>query len=128
MKKDAPSLSAPSSPGPGSVCVGDDLADTGSSLEAPRRPRSEAQIATFEKARAKRAANLSASAPGGVAEPAPEPAPEPALEPEPAFAPEPAPAPAKRKAPRADKGKKRGYLVRAEEAGGEAPYSNFFIV
>lgn len=39
--------------GDGEVSVGND------SLEAPKRPRSAAQIAAFEKARAKRAENLS---------------------------------------------------------------------
>ena len=68
-KKNAPDLSDPSSPGGGSVCVGDDVTDTACSLEAPRKPRSEAQIAAFEKARTKRAANRAASAPAAPAAP-----------------------------------------------------------
>jgi hypothetical protein len=127
-RKYAPILSAPSSSGSGSVCVGDDTADTCSYLEAPRpvRARSEAQIAAFEKARAKRAANLSASAPpAGVALPEPAAAPlapatPPETAPEPAASP-PAPTtpPPKRRGSRSDKGKKRGYLVRTK--GGVAP-------
>ena len=105
-KKNAPDLSDPSSPGGGSVCVGDDVVDTDCSLEAPRKPRSEAQIAAFEKARAKRAANRASSAP-----PAP-------------AAPPPAPA-AKTRKPRTDKGKKRGYLTRPE-ATTEAPEEEWY--
>jgi hypothetical protein len=89
-KKNAPDLPDPSSPGDGSICVGNDVADTDCSLEAPRKPKSEAQIAAFEKARAKRAANRAALAPA-------------------------APATKTRKA-RTDKGKKRGYLMRPEAA------------
>ena len=62
-KKNAPDLSDPSNPGDGSICVGDDVADTACSLEAPKKPRSVAQIAAFEKARDKRAANRAASTP-----------------------------------------------------------------
>jgi hypothetical protein len=89
-KKNAPDLPDPSSPGGGSVCVGDAVVDTDCSLEAPRKARSEAQIAAFEKARAKRAANRAASAPA-------------------------APAAKTRKA-RTDKKKKRGYFKRPEAA------------
>jgi hypothetical protein len=109
-KKNAPDLSDPSSPGGGSVCVGDDIADTDCSLEAPRKPRSEAQVAAFEKARAKRVANRSASAPGApVAPPAAPTAPAPASA-------EPAAPAAKIREARTEKGKKRGYLMRSEAA------------
>ena len=98
--------------------------DDEGSLEAPRRARSEAQIAAFEKARAKRAANLAATAPAPAA-PAPAhaaPPPAPAAPPAaPAAAPAPAPAPAaKPRKARTDKGKKRGHLVRPGTAA--APY------
>jgi len=92
--------------------------DDEGSLEAPRRARSEAQIAAFEKARAKRAANRAASAPAApppapaVIPAAPQPAP---AAPPPAPAPSPAPT-AKPRKPRADKEKKRGHLVRPEIA------------
>ena len=86
--------------------------DDEGSLEAPRRARSEAQVAAFEKARAKLAANLAASAPAAPppAPAAPPAAPAPAAPP-PAPAPAPAPA-AKPRKPRTDKGIKRGHLVR----------------
>ena len=139
-RKNAPDLSSPSSPGSGSVCEGDDTIDTDCSLEAPRRPRSEAQIAAFEKARAKRAANRAA---GGVTplKPPTSPSPEPAAPPPAPAAPAAPPAP-KRKT-RTDKGKKRGYIVKEhmEEdyppegsregglGGGSPPgYMNFVIV
>ena len=51
---DAADSSSDSVVGGGDVSVGKD-----SGLEAPKRPRSAAQIAAFEKARAKRAENLS---------------------------------------------------------------------
>ena len=144
VKKNASGASAPSSLGHGSVCVGDDTTDTDCSLEAPRRPRSEAQIAAFEKAKAKRAANLAASAP---AVPPPAPA-APAAPPPAPAAPPPAPAApaapplapaAKPRKARTDKGKKRGYLVRESTRGSppseeeEYPpprsgYGNFVIV
>ena len=113
-KKNAPDLSSPSSPGSGSVCVGDDTIDTDCSLEAPRRPRSEAQIAAFEKARAKRAANRAA---GGVTPPKPPISPPP--EPPAPAAPPPAPAapPAPKRKTRTDKGRKRGHLVRGSMEG-----------
>ncbi len=113
-KKNAPDLSDPSSPGGGSVCVGDDIADC--SLEAPRKLRSEAQIAAFEKARAKRAANRAASAPAAPAAPPPAPA---------APAPEPVAPAAKTRKSRTDKGKKRGYLTRPE-ATTEAPEEEWY--
>jgi hypothetical protein len=138
-KKNAPDLSSPSSPGSGSVCVGDDTIDTDCSLEAPRRPRSEAQIAAFEKARAKRAANrASAAAPEPPEPPAPA-APAAPAAPSPASAAPAAPAAKPRKA-RTDKGKKRGHLVRpgTANAAHEDPedeyvpprtgYMNFVIV
>jgi hypothetical protein len=92
------------------------------SLEAPRRAQSEAQVATFEKARAKRAANMAASAPSA---PPPAPAAPPlasAAPPSAPTAPPPAPATpshvpapaAKPKKARTDKGKKRSPLVRPE--------------
>ncbi len=106
-RKNAPDLSSPSSPGCGSVCAGDDTIDTDSSLEAPRRPRSDAQIAAFEKARAKHAAILAAAAPAAPASPAP------AANP--------------RKA-RADKRKKRGHLVRpgTTNAAQEDPQEEYY--
>ena len=146
VKKNAPDLSSPSSPRNGSVCVGDDTNDTCSSLEAPRpaRPRSEAQIAAFEKARAKRAENLAASAPAApaTAPPAPtaDPLPPTTTPPVPATSP-PAPAATPKRKTRSDKGGKRGYLVKREEAPfcaeGACPeeyepprsgYTNFVIV
>ena len=109
-RKNAPDLLDHSSPGGGSVCVGDDVTDSACSLEAPRKPRSEAQIAAFEKARAKRAANRASSAPPAPAAPAaPPPAPA-------APTPEPAAPAAKTRKARTDKGKKRGYLMRPEAA------------
>ena len=148
--KNAPDLSSPSSPGSGSVCVGDDTTDTDSYLEAPRQRRSEAQIAAFEKARAKRAANRAA---GGVTPPRPpiSPSSEPAARPaalaaRPAAPAAPIPAPAapapaaKPRKARTDKGKKRGHLVHPGTANAarenpedeyEPPrngYMNFVIV
>jgi hypothetical protein len=102
--------------------------DDEGSLEAPRRARSETQVAAFEKARAKRAANL---AMGGKTPPTPPspskpcpppPAPEPAPPPAPVAPPQ-APAAASALKPRkvrADKGKKRGYIIN-EGMGGEYP-------
>ena len=117
-KKNAPDLSDLSSPGGGSVCVGDDVTDTACSLEAPRKPRSEAQIAAFEKARAKRAANRASSAPPAPAAPAaPPPAPAGGVTPPiPPISPTPAPAvpPAPKRKTRTDKGKKRGYIVKGD--------------
>ena len=79
-------------------------------FEAPKRPRTLAQIAAFEKALAKRAENLAKK----VEE---KPAPKPEPEPTPPHAPEPVttPAPAPRRKPRSDTGKRRGRLVRYEE-------------
>ena len=84
--------------------AGDRAPPVGDSLEAPRRPRSAAQIAAFEKARAKRMENMKAKT-------KPVKAPEPEPEPEPEPAPPPAPKPKARKG-RSDKGKARGYLVK----------------
>ncbi len=105
-RKNAPDLSDPSSPGGGSVCMGDNVDDTDCSLEPPRKPRSEAQVAAFDKARARRAANRAVSAPAAPATPA-APPPEPAAPAAPA---------AKTRKARTDKGKKRGYLMRPEAA------------
>ena len=125
VKQNAPDLSAPSSRGPGSVCVGDNILDTYCSLEAPRSPRSEAQAATFENARANRAANRAAETPaapaapaGGISPPIPPISllPEPALTPAPAAAPPDPAAPSKRKS-RSYKGGERGYLVRENTEG-----------
>jgi hypothetical protein len=74
-----------------------------------RRPRTDAHIAAFEKARAKRAANLIA---GGVTSPMPPISPPPAH----AAAPPAPAAPPKRKT-RSIKGAKRGYLVKEDMAG-----------
>ncbi len=130
-KKNEPNVSDPSSPGGGSVCVGDDVVDTDCSLEAPRRPKSEAQIEVFEKARAKRAANRAASAPAAPTAPAAPP-------PKPTAPAAPPTAAEKTRKARTDKGKKRGYLMRPEAAAEtheaeeyEPPrsgYINFVIV
>ena len=126
--------------------MGDDTIDTDCSLEAPRRPRSEAQIAAFEKARAKRAANRAAAAAPKTPAPAAPAAPAALFRAEGACA-APSPAPAAPAAPaakprkaRTDKGKKRGHLVRPGTANAahedpedeyEPPrtgYMNFVIV
>ncbi len=122
-KKHAPDLPAPSSPigGGGSVRVGDDVANTDCSLEAPKKPGSEAQIAVFEKARTKRAANRAASALTAPAAPATPlfcaegdcPAPAAPAAP---VAPAPAVPAAKTRKAGTNKGKKRGYLMRPEAA------------
>ncbi len=52
QNSDAVDSNSDSVVGDGAVSMGND------SLEAPKRPRSAAQIAAFEKARAKRAENL----------------------------------------------------------------------
>ena len=110
--------------------MGDDITDTDCSLEALRRPRSEAQIAAFEKDMAKRAANRAAAAPatpfraegacaasaasycaeGACAAPAAPAAPAHALA-------------AKHRKARTDKGKKRGHLVRPGTANASQEYS-----
>lgn len=95
---DAPLHRTDSSAGDREAPVGD------AGFEAPKRPRTAAQIAAFEKARATRAANLAKKVEK-------KPAPEPEPEPEPVAAPPPAP----RRKPRSDAGKRRGRLVRYEE-------------
>ena len=99
--------------------------------EAPKRPRTTAQIATFEKARAKRAENLAKKVEKKLA-------PEPKPEPTPPSAPEPVatPAPAPCRKPRSDAGKRRGRLVRYEEDAEEegepevssAPPPPYFVI
>ena len=94
-------------------------------FEAPKRPRTAAEIAVFEKARAKRAENLAKKV---GKKPAPGPEPEPPA-PEPVATPTPEP---KRK-PRSDAGKRRGRLVRYEDDGGEpevssAPPPPYFVI
>ncbi len=96
VKNNASSTLASSSPGSPRICMGAYNDDDKGSLEVPRRARSEAQVSVFEKARAKRAANLAASTPSpapapAAPPPAPAPAPAPAAPP-PALAPAPAPA------------------------------------
>ena len=93
-------------------------------FEAPKRPRTSAQIAAFEKARAKRAENMAKKVEKN-------PAPEPEREPEPVATPAPAP----RRKPRSDAGKRRGLLVRYEdpEEEGEpevssAPPPPYFVI
>ena len=115
-----PDSEGASGAGADDVPVGDDE----SSLEAPRRPRSKAQVAAFEKMIAARNAKKA-------------PPPEPKPDPEP-IAPPPTPKPRPRKQ-RADKGKRRGHLVRAVEESYEEEfelqrvptanlYGNFIIV
>ena len=101
---DAPLHRTDSSAGDREAPVGD------VGFEAPKRPRSAAQIAAFEKARAKRAENLAKKV---EKKPAPEPEPEPT--PPPAPEPMAASSPAPRRKPRSDAGKRRGRLVRYEE-------------
>ncbi len=83
-------------------------------MVAPRRARSEAQVAVFEKAQPKRAMNLAASEPA-----APPPTPAPAAPPHAPAPATPAPAPAPAEVPaakprkaRTDKEIKRGHFVR----------------
>ena len=116
---DAPLHRTDSSAGDREAPVGD------AGFEAPKRPRTAAQIAAFEKARATRAANLAKKVEK-------KPAPEPEPEPEPVAAPPPAP----RRKPRSDAGKRRGRLVRYEEDHGEegepevssAPPPPYFVI
>ena len=116
---DAPLHRTDSSTGDRETPVGD------AGFEAPKRPRTAAQIAAFEKARAKRAENLAKKV---GKKPAPEPEPEPPA-PEPVATPTPEP---KRK-PRSDAGKRRGRLVRYEDDEGEpevssAPPPPYFVI
>ena len=107
---DAPLHRTDSSAGDREAPVGD------ADFEAPKRPRTAAQIAAFEKARAKRAENLAKKV-----SKAPAPTPEPEPEPEAPPAPEPVvpPTPARRRKPRSDAGKRRGRLVRYDEEDDE---------
>ena len=97
------------------------LGDDESSLEAPRRPRSKAQVAAFEKMiaarNAKRAPRMTtaSSSREEVEDDSRQPP-----EPEPA-APPPTPKPKPRKQ-RADKGKRRGHLIRAVEESYDDEY------
>ena len=94
----------------GVVHSGDSESTAESHLEAPRRVRSAAQIAAFEKARAARRAKLEARSKSAPPDPT-------RAEEETETAPEPPAAPAKKaRKPRSDKGKKRGYLVRTAQA------------
>ena len=123
---DAPLHRTDSSAGDREAPVGD------AGFEAPKRPRTAAQIAAFEKARATRAANLAKK----TKKAAPEPEPEPEPEPTPPPAPEPAAKAAPRRKPRSDAGKRRGRLVRyedLEEEEGEpevssAPPPQYFVI
>ena len=123
---DAPLHRTDSSVGDRETPVGD------AGFEAPKRPRTAAQIAAFEKARATRAANLAKK----TKKAAPEPEPEPEPEPTPPPAPEPAAKAAPRRKPRSDAGKRRGRLVRyedLEEEEGEpevssAPPPPYFVI
>ena len=123
---DAPLHRTDSSAGDREAPVGD------AGFEAPKRPRTAAQIAAFEKARATRAANLAKKTKKAAPEPEPEPEPEPA----PPSATEPAAktAPAPRRKPRSDAGKRRGRLIRyEEEEEGEpevssAPPPPYFVI
>ena len=115
---DAPLHRTDSSTGDRETPVGD------AGFEAPKRPRTAAQIAAFEKARAKRAENLAKKV---GKKPAPEPEPEPPA-PEPVATPEP-----KRRMKRSDAGKRRGRLVRYEDDEGEpevssAPPPPYFVI
>ena len=83
------------------------LGDDESSLEAPRKPRSKAQVAATERMIAARNAKRA---------PPPDPEPEHEPEPEPKT---PKPRPRKQ---RADKGKRRGHLVRAVEESYQDEY------
>lgn len=102
---DAVDSSSDSVVGGGEVSVGND------SLEAPKRPRSAAQIAAFEKARAKRAENLSKLA-GNDEKSSKKVTPYAPKTPPPSET-EVVPPP-KRK-PRNDKGKRRGRIVKYED-------------
>ncbi len=123
---DAPLHRTDSSAGDREAPVGD------AGFEAPKRPRTAAQIAAFEKARATRAANLAKKTKKAAPEPEPEPEPEPA--PSPATEPADKTAPAPRRKPRSDAGKRRGRLIRyEEEEEGEpevssAPPAPYFVI
>ena len=117
---DAPLHRTDSSTGDREAPVGD------AGFEAPKRPRTAAQIAAFEKAQAKRAENLAKKS---GSKPAPEPEPEPPA-PEPVTTPTPEP---KRRLKRSDAGERRGRLVRYEDDEGEpevssAPPPPYFVI
>ena len=88
-------------PGSSEVSVGN------SELEAPRKPRSAAQIAAFAKARAKRAENMASKNIGKTPPSTPCGAPSPSSQGAQGTISEKKP-----RKPRSDKGKSRGYLVR----------------
>lgn len=114
----APVVDAASVPRRRSAPVGGG-SDSDTEIEAPKRPRSAAQIAAFEKARerlaqskaekAREQAAGNSKAANSKAAPAPEAPPEPPAEPAPVAA-----APKARKQ-RSDKGKRRGTLRRLSE-------------
>ena len=94
------------------------VGDSESAIEAPpkpRKPRSAAQIAAFEKCRAARQANRDKP----VVKKAPEPQPEPSKpEPEIRYV-------SKPRKGRSDKGKKRGYLVKEKPKPLSPPSSDY---
>jgi len=106
--------------------AGDREPSVGDGFEAPKRPRTAAQIASFEKARVKRAKKLAKKS---RSKPAPEPEPEPP-------APEPIITPTKIAAcrkPMSDAGKRQGRLVRYKDDEGEpevssAPPPPYFVI
>ncbi len=105
--------------------TGDRESPMGDGFEAPKRPRTAAQIAAFEKTRAKRAENITKKS---GKKPAPEPEPEP-----PATEPVATPAPEPKRKQRSDAGKRRGRLVRYEDDEGEpevssAPPPPYFVI
>jgi len=104
---------APGDPGTAYAPVGGG-SDSDHDIEAPKKPRSAAQIAAFEKARQRLAENKAAKA--AAEQPAPTPAAAAPAENErtEAAAPPPA-APAKTRKQRSDKGKPRGRLVRTSQ-------------
>ena len=101
-------------------------------FEAPKRPRTAAQIAAFERARATRAANLAKKTKKAAPEPELEPEQEPTPPPSSELTAKAALAP--RRKPRSDAGKRRGRLVRyEEEEEGEpevssAPPPPYFVI
>ena len=125
---DAPLHRTDSSAGDREAPMGD------AGFEAPKRPRTAAQIAAFEKARATRAANLAKKTKKAAPESEPEPEPEPEPAPPPATEPAAKVALAPRRKPRSDAGKRRGRLIRyEEEEEGEpevssAPPPPYFVI
>ena len=112
MSKDGePSDSTNTDCGPGNSEV-----SLGSSeLEAPRKPRSTAQIAAFEKARAKRAENMASK--NNVKTPPSTPCGADSPSSHGAHGAHGATSEKKPRKPRSDKGKRRGYLVRERQQG-----------